>query len=775
MACYNMNNKIISGLCIIIFLVSTASALTIYEEQSLVSKIVGESPTEMLIQLRDDEDVFDSTYNHLDIWPDYAGVGVKVNKQRGDKLKLNIYTDYAVNVNVWYDNSVFDGDCPIGSKSLSSGVNTCGLEVKDDASYGETQLKVNNDKVASINVISSANLLVVTDSEKLKQRFPHEENGVKAVLKQAYANAERSNGVVYDLSWYKNQLGVNNPFISYSAYNERITMPNMLDNSYSLAFSNFIKEKCDINNDGIGCKDVMIVGDDFVVPYYRNEVPITEGFSALGIVDWFEDRISKPIYTDSGFIQRKFDFKISDLKEMENRVYFVLPNNMNSELKDSIDKFELTIKSKFDVKVNEIQGNEVSCDDVQYFDSFNDASLFIIGDRENNPSLKCYPFIELEENMITVQPNIWDSAHLFDDSKSFTVIINSLNPNVTMNVDYLFKNDIYLDINRRSAIIDYAVMGTVAVGAGAVIIGAVTVGSPVLVIGGVALAGTSIANECVIKNAGGDNWAWCGFDAVFTVVGGKLIVLGFKASKPIVKWTVRNTIGRLGDTLIAKYGDEFFSSMYDLIKQGKYKSFVKALNNGKRYADDIFNFFRKQISRFDNLIGKASDNIDFYDNKLSQAAKKVAAETQQGFGSRLSPTALSEAASFQNMEKRGMKLIHTEQELMQHNSGRLVVDYIGDLGGRKTGVSVTRAVINPTTSLKSTIESKVTDIIDRKKVYPKNLQWQDNVVHIVAETEDLVKESEEIVRELIEDNVVGGIQDIKFVITKIQDQQFIYR
>src|SRR3989338_769141 len=159
--------------------------------------------------------------------------------------------------------------------------------------------------------------------------------------------------------------------------------------------------------------------------------------------------------------------------------------------------------------------------------------------------------------MITVQPNIWDSAHLFDDSKSFTVIINSLNPNVTMNVDYLFKNDIYLDINRRSAIIDYAVMGTVAVGAGAVIIGAVTVGSPVLVIGGVALAGASITNECVIKNAGGDNWGWCGIGTLIDVAGGKLVEVGFRAAKPIVKWTVGNTFISRSSKNLLKYGDDF--------------------------------------------------------------------------------------------------------------------------------------------------------------------------------------------------------------------------
>src|SRR3989338_3290815 len=597
----------------------------------------------------------------------------------------------------------------------------------------------------------------------LLQQFQFEENGVKAVLKQAYSNALEK-GVVYDLSWYKTELGVNNPFKSFINYFEKITKPNMVDNSYSIEVSNFIKNKCE------NCKDVMIVGDDFVVPQYRNEVPLTQGFSAWGIVDWFEDRISKPIYTDTGFIQRKFDFKISDLKEMENRVYFVLPNNMNSELKDSIDKFELTIKSKFDVKVNEIQGNEVSCDDVQYFDSFNDASLFIIGDRENNPSLKCYPFIDLEENMITVQPNIWDSAHLFDDSKSFTVIINSLNPNVTMNVDYLFKNDIYLDINRRSAIIDYAVMGTVAVGAGAVIIGAVTVGSPVLVIGGVALAGTSIANECVIKNAGGDNWGWCGFDAVFTVVGGKLIELGFKASKPIVKWTVRNTIGKLGDTLIAKYGDEFFSSMYDLIKQGKYKSFVKALNNGKRYADDIFNFFRKNVLRFDDVVAKGASKID--DIPLSEGGTYI-----KNYYGNPSSTA-SMVISFENFHKRGAQLLKTEGEIAWKHlpDHAKPIDRLSVIGGEKVGVSVTRAFEYQGEFTLERAKKLLNGKFEGLKSGIPNLanpaedMWDVGVVHVIAPSEgnaQLVKEA----FNGIDKSIIGNN---KIIITVTENLDYIY-
>ena len=670
-----------------------------------------------------DPSVVDGTWKcskypkNFDVWLDYADTGVAVNKQPGDKLKLNIYSFDATTLQVYYDTNFIEGNCN-GIFNVAPGINTCELTVKDNIEDATQYINIEG-KIIRVNIINDPQLLVVTDSEKLTQQFQFESNGVRAVLKQAYANAKDS-GVVYDLSWYKNELGVNNPFISFISYFEKITKPNMVDNSYSIEVSNFIKNKCE------NCKDVMIVGDDFVVPQYRNEVPLTQGFSAWGIVDWFEDRISKPIYTDTGFIQRKFDFKISDLKEMENRVYFVLPSNMNSELRDSISELELTIKNKFDVKVNEIQGNEVNCDDVQYFDKFNDASLFIIGDRENNPSLKCYPFIDLEENMVTVQPNIWDSAHLFDDSKSFTVIINSLNPNVTMNVDYLFKNDIYLDINERSAILDYALMGAGAVGAGAVIIGAVTIGSPVLIVGGVILAGTSIANECIIKNAGGDNWGWCGLDAGLTVVGGKVVELGFKASKPLVTWTVKNTVGTEGIKLLSKYGDDFLSASYELIKKGKYKSFVKALNDGRHYADDIFNFFRKNIVRFDDVVAKQANDIDGLLPKLSKDARRV-------FDDSIAPTTAkaSEAVSFENFAKRGAILKNTEKEL---GDG---IDYAIELGVEKVGVSVKRIQSQTprVENVRDIISAAEADLIKAKKLVDSPKKWDGNVVHILVRSD----------------------------------------
>lgn len=383
-----------------------------------------------------------------------------------------------------------------------------------------------------------------------------------------------------------------------SSYNERFSAPQMTDNAYSLAVSSFIKEKI---GDSIAHKDVMIVGDDFVVPGYRNSIPMSEGFSAFGIVDWFENQKNIKINTDIGYIKNSYPLTISDIDQLEDSIYFVLPENVNSGLLNSIRDLEQVLIDKFSITISEIEGNQVNCNDIQYFDRFNDKSLFIIGTKNENQALNCYPFVELEENQIIIQPNVWDTSYILDDEKSFAVIISSTNATVIDNVNYMIDTGLYADIKTQSAIIDYTLMGVGVIGTGAVIIGSVTVGSPVIVVGGAILATISITNECVIKNAGGDNWGWCGAGAILDLGGGTLINKVFQSAKPIAKWTVKNTIGKVGDNLILKFGDKFLEFAYNLIKKGKYKEFVKGLDviykhGSKSNINAIFEYYDDDVA-----------------------------------------------------------------------------------------------------------------------------------------------------------------------------------
>src|SRR3989338_967308 len=142
--------------------------------------------------------------NHMDVWVDYADTGVSINKQPGDKLKLNIFSEQSATVKITYDKNVFDSNDCYTFQIVKPGINTCNLLVKEDIGDVEEEIKVEN-KPTKVNIITSPDLLIITDSEKLYQEYSQESNAVKAVLKQAYANAEKGNGVVYDLSWYKDE------------------------------------------------------------------------------------------------------------------------------------------------------------------------------------------------------------------------------------------------------------------------------------------------------------------------------------------------------------------------------------------------------------------------------------------------------------------------------------------------------------------------------------------------------------------------------------------
>ena len=170
-------NKTLFGLCILLLLVS-APSFALSEETSSVYSIAGESTTQMLKQMQINEENFNYTNNHFDIWTDYAGVGVKVNKQKGDKLTLNIYSEQDTSATISYNSAVFNGECPNGNLGINEGLNTCGLEVDDEASLGALKITVGS-KTLDVEITDSSDLLIITDSEKLFERYPAESNGVK--------------------------------------------------------------------------------------------------------------------------------------------------------------------------------------------------------------------------------------------------------------------------------------------------------------------------------------------------------------------------------------------------------------------------------------------------------------------------------------------------------------------------------------------------------------------------------------------------------------------
>ena len=77
--------------------------------------------------------------NHMDVWVDYADTGVAVNKQPGDKLKLNIFSEQDATLSINYDKDVFDSNDCFTFQAISSGINTCSLAVKDNIEDAKQQ------------------------------------------------------------------------------------------------------------------------------------------------------------------------------------------------------------------------------------------------------------------------------------------------------------------------------------------------------------------------------------------------------------------------------------------------------------------------------------------------------------------------------------------------------------------------------------------------------------------------------------------------------------
>lgn len=344
--------------------------------------------------------------DNLAVWIDHAEFGVRVNKARGDKLKLNIYSDNPGLIPFMYDSDAFESDCPIGTIAIEQGVTSCMLEVKSDSPLGESKISAGKD--AMVAVIENPYLIVLTDSEQLRKRFPNEGSGVNALLKEAYRNAVNG-GIIYDLSWYRDEVG-ENPFFSYSLYNEKITKPVMLDNSYPLAVSSFIKEKCDPDNDGIGCKSVMVVGDDFVVPYYRRDITIFDGFF------WWKNPSIKKLYTDQSYVQRleKPFAELRDLFKEKKDVTIVIPQQVYANLENLVNGLKDIIKEKYIAEPTIKFSHNLGCNS---FGDLKGNTLIIIGGEENNVQ-KCYPFISSEKGFMSIERNLWDN-------KNYAIILNA--------------------------------------------------------------------------------------------------------------------------------------------------------------------------------------------------------------------------------------------------------------------------------------------------------------------------------------------------------------
>lgn len=433
-----------------------------------------------------------------------ADSSIRVYKQPGDYISLIINSKYDKDINFNPGSFSVSSGYSNGKLSLKKGENVVNVYIPTDTRKGDYSFNIDG-KNYRFEVINNPALLIVTDRNALFERYNYDTK-VYDILAQAHKKADKERGIVY----YIDQEGLSGrPFGSFSNYDEEFTDPKITDNSYSLEISRFIKRKC-----GDTCNDVIILGDDFVVPHYRRRV------SEL-ISNWlfFIEKNVKSIYTDTVYI-KKANIEFNDFFEMFKQegkyegknVNIILPMNVNSNTRTSIDNLKQSFRDAgYNPDFDEIDSRNVYCYDERFFTDNKDKTLIIIGNEQNNQAFNCFPYVagDLNRDSVHLQPNVWDP-------KESALIINTDDNEIINAFAQLIREKNVVKLSGESAYffrnsVTYVGYGSLAIGVGLLVAGSGGVATPFVLatIAGVvetsADAGDAL-NTCVINY---DGVGWC--------------------------------------------------------------------------------------------------------------------------------------------------------------------------------------------------------------------------------------------------------------------------
>jgi hypothetical protein len=349
------------------------------------------------------------------------------------------------------------------------------------------------------------------------------------------------------------------------------TPTNKEINSYSSEVAELIKEKC--HGD---CENVVIVGDDYVVPHFRRDIRLSPWYNFL--ID-FGGVKNDEILTDIGYVQRKqktfsefddlFKLKYDDKEYQGKDVVIIRPTNPTSRQNSEINEFkQVLVDNGYNPNFIEKKGDEIVCNDVHLWDNFNGDTLFVFGTEENNPAFNCFPFQAGLENRDAafIDINPWDG-------RNYAVIVNTNDPNVIEGFTNLIKSKGYVNLSSSSAYFfnvhtdtaGYLVLGVAAV---ALIVGTGGAAAPAVVVAAwgvteVAVDGADIVNTCVVNP---DGAGWCAGTVALAVLPGAVgptkkamkkladddIVKGLKNFDGLFKSHRKNIQNFFGDDVLKK-------------------------------------------------------------------------------------------------------------------------------------------------------------------------------------------------------------------------------
>jgi subtilisin family serine protease len=454
-----------------------------------------------------------------DLIIEYSSSSTTINKQRGDSILIKI-TGIAPNLE--FDQNFFSGNCNAMS---------CTLQVRDDAPLDTTNIVLGQIS-QTIKIIQNPHILYITNVDQLEKRYG-DNQGVNALLKKTYEKASANRGVVYDLD---REID-NHPFsFPFSRYFEKL-IPQLDNNrnEYVIAASNFVHSKCD------GCKEVLLVGDDYVVPSAVRESYLDE--SELGY------------YTDFSFTKRKYD-EISDLDEMfdgDTKNYFVVPDEDQTtlEFEESLQTLRNTLMAQFLGAGDRGIIRASQFNDQEFANHFNaidsigteKINIFVIGTQDTNRIVSFFPIVSELSESVTIDSNPWDRED------GGLLIIKSMDPNFINAMANMIDSRAY-EYYHASSLVQTQMNVEDCTNIGFI---------PVAdVVGDVC----EMVNDCYFES----EWGWCTFDTVMVfapVVSakwGKVIIKAFDIGAPGIRLVYKLGADKAANLLspMLKYSDNVF-------------------------------------------------------------------------------------------------------------------------------------------------------------------------------------------------------------------------
>jgi len=326
-------------------------------------------------------------------------------KQPGDFVHINLLYDRRENVQLEYDSDAFLLDtetCSANSFSITEDKN-CKFKIFEDAK-GDYEIGLKNGDSVKIKVIPDPDTIILTNKKQLSRRFNNDAT-VYSLLAKAYSTAKNQRGAVYDLEDYI----TGHPWEHFAFYYERAKDPFMTNNAYATQAASLAKEKCG------KCSNILILGDDYVVPMHRIDYADIEKWYEL----WQWDDEIKYIYSNQPYIPTttKTIIDANKIIEEQNKLIIVSPRNKYS-ISSEISTLK-TILKDYEVTVKTVDAEDVDCSSKF---TLGGGNLILIGNRENNNAIKCTPWFDdvaqtgdAFDSSITLERNVWggDASYAF--------------------------------------------------------------------------------------------------------------------------------------------------------------------------------------------------------------------------------------------------------------------------------------------------------------------------------------------------------------------------